>query len=292
MSESQTGIAYEPEQLMTRSSLALSGVTLQAVRVPPVPHAFKHHSRSHLLMFTERGRRADGESRADGFKASTMRDTSGTFSLIPADCGYEGWTVPTLPAEYLSIAIDPSSALFAQMHVLEALCRSPKVYVSGLPNDLMATVQKLKRAAQQPQDYGSLYSEAAMTLLMAELQRWLRVPAADQPARGGLTPRQARLACALIREQLAEKISLVTLASLCDLSPNHFCTAFHQTVGMPPHQYLLHCRIEFCKDLLANTKTSIIDIALMAGFSGPSAFSARFKRAVGVTPRDYRRSLR
>ena len=40
-----------------------------------------------------------------------------------------------------------------------------------------------------------------------------------------------------IEEHLAEPISLATLAELVGLSTYHFCRAFKQSVGMPPHRY-------------------------------------------------------
>ena len=47
-------------------------------------------------------------------------------------------------------------------------------------------------------------------------------------------------------------------------------------------------RVEESKQLLANTESPVIDIALSVGFSDQSYFSKVFKRYTGLTPREYR----
>ena len=292
MSNLQMGVVYEPEQLTSRRKLALPGVALELVQVPPVAHAFTHLSQSHLLMFTESGKRADGESRAEGQNVSTMRDTSGTINLIPAGCGYGGWTIPVVPARYLSLAIDPKSPISNFQPVLDDLWNSPIVYARRLPKPILATIEKLRRTVNSPDQYGQLYGEALTNALMVELVRWLRGPNSTRTPRGGLSPRQLRIACDFIRARFDKEISLASLGELCDLSPNHFATAFRNSTGMPPHQYQLQCRMDFARSMLTNSRHPVIQIALMAGFSTPSAFAASFRRCVGMTPRDYRRAIR
>ena len=52
-------------------------------------------------------------------------------------------------------------------------------------------------------------------------------------------------------------------------------------------------RVERAKQLLqAGTDLSLAEVAAHAGFSDQSQFSHHFKRLVGVTPRQFRRSAR
>jgi AraC family transcriptional regulator len=94
-----------------------------------------------------------------------------------------------------------------------------------------------------------------------------------------------------IEENLAENVSLAKLAQLIHLSPYHFCRAFKQSFGVPPHRYHTHLRIERAKALLANPSESVTAIGMAVGFSETSSFTAAFRRTSGMTPSDYRRSL-
>ena len=105
--------------------------------------------------------------------------------------------------------------------------------------------------------------------------------------RGGLAAWQQRIVTTYIEEHLAEPILLATLAELAGLSTYHFCRAF----GLPPHRYHTSRRIEHAKTLLAKPALSVTDIGMTVGFSGTSSFTAAFRKATGLTPSAYHRSL-
>ena len=124
MRDQQDKINYQPDdQTRRRLRVKLPGSTLELVQVPPGPHAFHRHSPRHLLMFTGPGARRDGESRVYSRAVSTLRDTSGTFTLVPTECSHDGWAVSTVAAEYLSIAIDPATPVLDPAHGLAEKAR-------------------------------------------------------------------------------------------------------------------------------------------------------------------------
>ena len=76
-------------------------------------------------------------------------------------------------------------------------------------------------------------------------------------------------------------------------APYHFARRFKVATGLPPHQYLIVRRVERAKQLLQQDRDfSLAEIAARAGFSDQSQFSQHFKRAVGVTPGQFRTSAR
>jgi AraC-like DNA-binding protein len=120
----------------------------------------------------------------------------------------------------------------------------------------------------------------------------LRPTAPPASSVGGLTPRALQRIRDYIEEHLAENIELETLAEIAGLSKWHFARAFKQSVGTPPHFYLIQRRLERAQELLAETDLSLGQIALKSGFSDQSHFSRRFRMFVGVTPRSFRWSKR
>ena len=137
-----------------------------------------------------------------------------------------------------------------------------------------------------------LYFEALGVVLAHELAR-LNAGAQriEPPARGGLAAWQQRTVTAYIEEHVGEQIPLATLAQLVQLSRYYFCRAFKQSFGLPPHRYHNNRRIELAKTLLAKSASSVTDIGLTVGFSETSSFSAAFRKATGLTPTAYHRSL-
>ena len=94
-----------------------------------------------------------------------------------------------------------------------------------------------------------------------------------------------------VREQLAEDISVESLASLVELSPFHFSRVFKQTTGLSPLQFVTRERITRAQQMMRETKRSLIEIALEVGYTSPSAFAQVFRRVVGVTSMEFRSAL-
>jgi AraC-like DNA-binding protein len=103
-------------------------------------------------------------------------------------------------------------------------------------------------------------------------------------SRGGLSPALAHRICEYVQSHLDEKISLEALASMAGLSAHHFARAFRQTVGMPPHGYLLQRRLERVEHLLRDTQLPLSQIALTVGFSDQSHLARHFRKLTGIAP--------
>ena len=109
--------------------------------------------------------------------------------------------------------------------------------------------------------------------------------------RRGLADWQVKRVTNYMRDHLDEEIGLQELANLVNRSRFHFCTAFRMATGHTPHEWLTAQRIQRAKALLTDPKLPITHIALAVGYQTPSAFAATFRKIVGVTPTDFRRTL-
>jgi AraC-like DNA-binding protein len=119
-----------------------------------------------------------------------------------------------------------------------------------------------------------------------------RPPASAERIRGGLPPGLTRRIRKYIESHLDENVSLEALASTAGLSVHHFARAFRQSVGVPPHEYLLHRRVDRAQQMLSQTDLPLSQIALSVGFSDHSHFARHFRRLTGMTPSAVRWSQR
>jgi len=106
---------------------------------------------------------------------------------------------------------------------------------------------------------------------------------------GGLAPWQERRAKEIIEANLDGQVPLTQLARECGLSTGHFSRAFKDTMGVPPHQWLLRRRIENAMRLLRNQHLSLPEVALACGFSDQSHFTRVFTKLSGTSPGAWRR---
>jgi AraC family transcriptional regulator len=133
-----------------------------------------------------------------------------------------------------------------------------------------------------------LYAESAATFLAVHL---LQNYSTQQPSireyKGGLPPQKLKQVVDYIQDNLAQAISLDAIANYLGISRYYFCRLFKQSTGLSLHQYVIQQRVERAKQLLLQGKMSIVDIALVCGFSHQSHLHRHFKRITGVTPKNF-----
>ncbi|WP_437673080.1 helix-turn-helix domain-containing protein [Sorangium sp. So ce131] len=102
--------------------------------------------------------------------------------------------------------------------------------------------------------------------------------------------RPVRRAIELLRERLAEPVTLDDLAEHAGLEKFHLCRAFRAQVGMSPYAYLTRLRIMRAKEMLvAGVRPR--DVAPQVGLYDQSQLNRHFRRIVGTTPGQYARSV-
>ena len=115
------------------------------------------------------------------------------------------------------------------------------------------------------------------------------MPVAPQAVSGGLPPRVLRRAIERLRSESDADVSLAALAADAGLSRFHFCRAFKESTGMPPHVWLRQYRLEEAKAMLRDPSMSVIAVAVTLGYASQTAFAAAFKKLTGVSPSEFRR---
>lgn len=109
--------------------------------------------------------------------------------------------------------------------------------------------------------------------------------------KGGLSATLRRRMIEWLDTQLDQPLTLGAMAREAALSETHFAHMFRISFGMPPHVWLQARRLAKARQLLAQDRLSLTEVAMACGYSSPSHFSNRFRTALDLTPSHYRTLL-
>jgi AraC family transcriptional regulator len=234
---------------------------------------------------------------SDGDKAAACF----TFYLAPrlllaaisdVRCGATGvlvWVRQAGHAECVTPAVRP--VLIVRL-AYEALQGDYVELVPHLPtcDPLRQHIALVLQARSKADDLaGQLYAESLANALAVHLLR--RYAAGAQPRQetpASLSPSKLRRVTAYVQEHLEHELPLATLAAVAQTSPAHFSRLFKQATGQTPHQYVIMCRIEHARQLLAETDLPLSEICQQVGCADQSHFTALFRKHVATTPKGYR----
>jgi AraC family transcriptional regulator len=285
--DTSTGVEIFPASVMRRRIATWKGIRVESLELTRLERfECRVKSPSHILIAAEKSERDDGESVVEGFQRSTQREFSHKLHFIPGGHYFHGWQDPRVLMRCTFVYIDPAGPLFDPELRFSEIEFKPRLFF--FDRDIWETVLKLKPLVEHPASSG--YAEALGLVLAHELIRSNR---GDSAAilRGGLASWQKKKVTEYIEEHLTENISLRQLAAVAQLSHYHFARAFKQSFGIPPHHYHMALRMERAKAILEGPARTVTEVGVMLGFSETSSFTASFRRSVGVTPTNYRRSV-
>lgn len=95
--------------------------------------------------------------------------------------------------------------------------------------------------------------------------------------------------CSYLNEHCTENLTLENAARLAGFSKFYFTRLFKEFTNVSFTQYLNQKRISLAEGLLANPEYSITQVAMLTGFSSPSAFNRIFRQIKGCSPTRFRR---
>jgi AraC family transcriptional regulator len=226
-----------------------------------------------------------------------VRPTTGTIWLRPIATKADECRMA--PSAWEAIHLYMSSVVFARLkddYNLPAAPESSIRYSCGVQDEVINQIGlSVLSEMMSPTAAGRMLVETSSLLLAARLAHshfetgLIRPPL---PSRHGLDDGRLRRVLAYIEEHLADDIAVADLANVACLSIFHFTRAFAATMGVPPHRYVSQRRLESAKAMIATGRASLSEIALDCQFSSQSSFTRAFRRAVGMTPAEYRQTLR
>ena len=87
-----------------------------------------------------------------------------------------------------------------------------------------------------------------------------------------------------------KEITVEFLAAMENLSPSHYFKIFKRNTGLSPFEYVTQLRISSACFHLRNDNYSIAQISRLVGYDDAGYFSRIFKKKMGLTPKQYRKT--
>jgi AraC family transcriptional regulator len=219
-----------------------------------------------------------------GWKA--QRIAAGTVQLFPARVPYalrwSGWWEALL----LEVAPEFVAAVACREAPQERL--ELRAFVTTDDRFIAETMLALEADLLAGSPMGRLYGETLGMALAAHLVRRYTDISQDTHGDSALSKDMLGLVLQYIEDHLETDLSLHHLADLVHMDLYRFVRSFKRSTGLPPHQYILHARVERAKLLLGDPALALTEVALRSGFASQTHFATAFRRMTNVTPRTYR----
>jgi AraC family transcriptional regulator len=157
-----------------------------------------------------------------------------------------------------------------------------------LANNVFELLETAKREFERDREAAKASLDAASSILQSEIERRSR---AKGTRPGRLAAWQIARVRAFIDENLHRTIHAKDLSAVARRSTAYFSRSFKQSLGEPPHAYVVRRRLERACHLMITSAASLSEIALSVGFSDQAHLARRFRQAFDQSPSRWRRDL-
>lgn len=265
-----------PTVLVHGSAPGESGISVVSLRFKGGLH-FSATPRQHLIWFQSpvriECRMAD--------QTLAHQAPAGSLAICPAgiDCAADA----TESVDAIIVAVDPGHLALAaaedsalEAHLIERM--------SGYDQALLDLARTLVSESADDYRNGPLFwNEAASAFIDGLVSR--HTSGLAYRTRGALGKEMLDQLKDYVVAHLDEPIEVATLASIAGRSPFHFTRVFTRSVGMTPHRYVVHLRLQRAIELVRDGRSGLAEIAARTGFADQSHLSRWVRRVHGVSLR-------
>jgi AraC family transcriptional regulator len=266
-----------PTTLAAGSAPGESGVFVFRARYRGRAH-FSATLQQHLVCF-QMSPHVRIECRVAGRALRLGERPPGSLSVCPA--GIDAVSDVEGSSDALLVAIDPGQLALAAAED-SALEAQLVERFSGHDHALLDLARAL--AFESAGDYpnGPLYwNELASGFKDGLVARHTSRPV--KPARGTLGNDVLNRLRDYVFAHLDKPVEVSVLAELAGRSPFNFTRAFARSVGMTPHRYVVHLRLQRAIELVRDGRSGLAEIAAHTGFADQSHLSRWVRRVHGVS---------
>ena len=205
--------------------------------------------------------------------------SSSTLLFRPA---HEAHAYLVSPTGAVCLIVDVDDVWVARARQHARLLAHPAAFRGGF---VLHLAHRLYGEFRMRDEVSRLVIESLALGVLAEASR-TAARRAEHPA-----PAWLARARALVERHFAEPLRLRTVADHVGVHPVHLARTFRRTYQTTFAGYLRQVRLDFARQELAGSTSSLSEIAATAGFCDQSHFSRSFKRYTGLTPAEYRLAL-
>lgn len=208
----------------------------------------------------------------------------GDFIIVNANTEHTEKSHTNYPLEYIILGVKDFNFSFGgKANHLLFNCFSEN-------NELFSLIHLILNEKETNFEYAEKVCQNLLEVILIKLLRITKARFDTLPSE------KINAACIKLKNYIdrnyATKISIDDLAELTHLNKYYLIHSFNKYFGSSPINYLCQKRIEITKDLLTNSDLSISEISQSAGFSSQSYFAQCFLKMTGLTPREYRNSVK
>jgi AraC family transcriptional regulator len=267
-----------PLTLSAGSPAGESGVSVLRSKFTRGAH-FSSTAQQHLIFFQLSPQLRRLECRMAG---RTLQHQTHTGSLAICPSGIDSCAETDASIDLLLISIKPGQLALAAAEdaALEAQLHER---LSGYDQRLFRIARALESEIAHGYPNGPLFwNDVAGSFISRLILGHTSIP--DTPPRGTLGKHILQRIRDYILQNLAKPIEVAELAALAGRSSFHFSRVFVRSVGMTPHRYVVHLRLQAAIEQLRKGREGLAEIAADTGFADQSHLSRWVRRVHGVTP--------
>jgi len=280
MASGELYLAHEdgdsPIPLSVSSAPGESGVSVLRMRFPGGAY-YGATLRQHFVRF-QMSSQVRLES-APAVRAVRCEGTVGSLAIYPAgvQCAIE----VKESVDALFVTIDPNRVALAAAEG-SALGARLTERLSGYDEALFDLARALALEGDADYPNGPHYwNEVASSFINGLVTR--HASASAKAPRGMLSKTALERLTEYIFAHLDEPIAVAALARIAGRSPFHFCRVFTRSVGMSPHRYVVHLRLQRAIEHIRDGRLGFAEIAACTGFADQSHLSRWIRRVHGVS---------
>jgi len=264
-----------PTTLVAGGAPGESGVSLRLVRFRDGLH-LSGTIREHLICFLLAQARFD--CRIGG---QTLRHEPPAGSLAICPAGIAGRADAKGSIDVVFMAVDPSHLALAAAED-SALDSQLMERLASSDQQLLGIAKTLVSECKHNYVNGPLFwNELAGAFLDGLVARHLSRP--QPPVRGSLSNETLERIRDYIVSNIGDSIEVAALAKIARRSPFHFSRVFSRSVGVSPHRYIVHLRLQRALELARNGEAGLAEIAVRTGFADQSHLWRWVRRVHGVS---------
>ncbi len=175
-----------------------------------------------------------------------------------------------ITCRWIFIAVEINKAF-----TLDSLYQFPTVVKDDRKNELNMLFDRIFATNDIWENYSDCYKLLGYLLQIA-------TPIKNEMHQG------VQRALTYIAEHYTEQITVRSLANISNMSESNFYAVFKKHTGVSPIAYLNHYRLSIAMEKLIQTNMTISEIGYSVGINESLYFSKLFKKAYGMTPKEYR----